>query len=122
MFKMKELVKILKGRTFYEPPYNKKQLIENGYSAVVIKRLLDDPVHGWRIKSGIELIHREPTRSELERIWNNWQRMTDNQKALSDARCVELFGVDNKTLYEYLIPQYKVEQPGKDAVKLPDKQ
>lgn len=106
----------------YEPPYNKKQLIENGYTTAVIKRLLADPAHSWRMKSGIELIHRELTRAELERIWNNWQRMTDKQKALSDAKCMELFGVDNKTLYEYLIPQYKVEQPGKDAIKLPTKQ
>ena len=106
----------------YEPPYNKKQLIENGYTAAVIKRLLADPAHSWRMKTGIELIHRELTRSELKRIWNNWQLMTDKQKALSDAKCMELFGVDNKTLYEYLIPQYKVEQPGKDAIRLPNKQ
>lgn len=106
----------------YEPPYNKKQMIENGYTAAVIKRLLADPAHSWRMKSGIELIHRELTRSELERIWNNWQLMTDKQKALSDAKCMELFGVDNKTLYEYLMPQYKVEQPGKDAIRLPNKQ
>lgn len=106
----------------YEPPYNKKQMMEHGYAAAVIKRLLADPAHSWRMKSGIELIHRELTRSELERIWNNWQRMTDKQKALSDAKCMELFGVDNKTLYEYLMPQYKVEQPGKDAIRLPNKQ
>ena len=106
----------------YEPPYNKKQMMEHGYAAAVIKRLLADPAHSWRMKSGIELIHRELTRSELKRIWNNWQLMTDKQKALSDAKCMELFGVDNKTLYEYLMPQYKVEQPGKDAIRLPNKQ
>ena len=96
--------------------------MEHGYATAVIKRLLADPAHSWRMKSGIELIHRELTRSELKRIWNNWQLMTDKQKALSDAKCMELFGVDNKTLYEYLIPQYKVEQPGKDAIRLPTKQ
>ena len=106
----------------YEPPYNKKQMMEHGYATDVIKRLLADPAHSWRMKSGIELIHRELTRSELKRIWNNWQLMTDKQKALSDAKCMELFGVDNKTLYEYLMPQYKVEQPGKDAIRLPNKQ
>lgn len=106
----------------YDPPYNKKQMMEHGYTAAVIKRLLADPAHSWRMKSGIELIHRELTRTELERIWNNWQLMTDKQKALSDAKCMELFGVDNKTLYEYLMPQYKVEQPGKDAIRLPNKQ
>lgn len=105
----------------YEPPYNKKQLIENGYTAAVIKRLLADPVHSWRIKSGIELIHREPTRSELERIWNNWQQMTPDQKRISDRKCRELFGRDNKTLYEYLISQYKVESPDKGVVKYPRK-
>lgn len=105
----------------YEPPYNKKQLIENGYTTAVINRLLADPAHSWRMKTGIELIHREPTRTELKRIWNNWQRMTDKQKALSDAKCMELFGVDNKTLYEYLMPQYKVESSDKGVVKYPPK-
>ena len=105
----------------YEPPYNEEQMREHGYSEEIIERLKNDPVHGWRMETGIELIHREPTRTELKRIWKNWQQMTPDQKRISDRKCRELFGCDNKTLYEYLLPQYKVESPDKGVVKYPPK-
>lgn len=105
----------------YEPPYNEEQMREHGYAEEVIERLKRDPVHSWRMKTGIELIHREPTRTELKRIWKNWQQMTPDQKRISDRKCRELFGCDNKTLYEYLLPQYKVESPDKGVVKYPPK-
>ena len=105
----------------YEPPYNEEQMREHGYSEEIIERLKNDPVHSWRMETGIELIHREPTRTELKRIWKNWQQMTPDQKRISDHKCKELFGCDNKTLYEYLIPQYKVESPDKGVVKYPPK-
>ena len=60
-------------------------------------------------------------RTELKRIWKNWQQMTPDQKRISDRKCRELFGCDNKTLYEYLLPQYKVESPDKGVVKYPPK-
>lgn len=105
----------------YDPPYNEEQMREHGYSEEIIERLKNDPVHGWRMETGIELIHREPTRTELKRIWKNWQQMTPDQKRISDRKCRELFGCDNKTLYEYLLPQYKVESPDKGVVKYPPK-
>lgn len=105
----------------YDPPYNEEQLREHGYPEEVIEKLKRDPVHSWRMKTGNELIHREPTRTELIRIWKNWQQMTPDQKRISDRKCKELFGCDNKTLYEYLIPQYKVESPDKGVVKYPPK-
>lgn len=105
----------------YEPPYNEEQMREHGYSEEIIERLKNDPVHSWRMETGIELIHREPTRTELKRIWKNWQQMTPDQKRISDRKCRELFGCDNKTLYEYLLPQYKVESPDKGVVKYPPK-
>lgn len=105
----------------YEPPYNEEQMREHGYSEETIERLKNDPVHGWRMETGIELIHREPTRTELKRIWKNWQQMTPDQKRISDRKCRELFGCDNKTLYEYLLPQYKVESPDKGVIKYPPK-
>ena len=105
----------------YDPPYNEEQMREHGYSEEIIERLKKDPIHSWRMKTGIELVHREPTRTELKRIWKNWQQMTPEQKKISDDKCKELFGCDNKTLYEYLLPQYKVESPDKGVVKYPPK-
>lgn len=103
----------------YDPPYTEQQMRDHGYSEDVIARLKNDPVHKWRMETGIELIHIEPTRTELKRIWKNWNQMTDTQKKISDRKCKELFGCDNTSLYEYLIPQYKVESPGKGAIKYP---
>ena len=57
--------------------------------------LAKDPVHRWRAESGIELLHREPDLPELERIIANWNAMTDAQKAISDAKSIELFGKTN---------------------------
>ena len=103
----------------YEPPYNAEQMRQNGYSEDTIKKLEADPVHKWRMDTGIELIHREPSKSELMRIWKNWQQMTSEQKKKSDAKCKELFGCDNKTLYDFLIVQYKTETPNKDDIEYP---
>lgn len=108
--------------TQYEPPYNEEEMRKHGYSEEVIERLKKDPVHGWRMKTGIELIHREPTKTELMRIWQNWQLMTDEMKQKSDAKCKELFGYTNKDLYDYLLPQYKTDRPGKDEVKYPPRE
>ena len=103
--------------TQYEPPYNEEEMRKHGYSEEIIEKLKHDPVHGWRMKTGIELIHREPTKTELMRIWKNWQLMSDEMKQKSDAKCKELFKCTNKELYDYLLPQYKVDKPGKDEIK-----
>lgn len=105
----------------YEPPYTENQMRKHGYSEEIITKLKNDPVHSWRMKTGIELIHIEPTKSELIRIWKNWQLMTNEMKQKSNAKCNELFYTDNKTLYEFLLPQYKTESPNKGVVKYPDK-
>jgi len=73
----------------YEPPYQLDRLP---------KHLHDDPVHRWRSETGIELVHEEPSWEEYQRIQRNWQLMTEEQKAISDAKAIELFGVDNMTL------------------------
>ena len=105
----------------YEPPYTEEQMREHGYSEETITKLKNDPVHAWRMKTGIELVHIEPTKTELVRIWKNWQLMSFHMKKDSDAKCKELFGTTNKELYDYLIPQYKVEAPKKGDVKYPKK-
>lgn len=68
--------------------------------------LKKDPVHAWRAKTGIELIHKEPSLKELNRIWENWNLMTDEQKSISDKKSYEFFGKDNKTHYNELLPTY----------------
>ena len=110
---------ILQSLQQYQPPYNQQQLRQNGYDQETIQRLKRDPVHKWRIQTGIQLIHRQPTKTQLERIWNNWQLMDDEQKTKSNQKCMQLFGVTNQFLYGYLIPQYKVDRPSKDEIKYP---
>ena len=51
----------------YDPPYSAKQVKEK-YGDKIFKRLQKDPAHKWRMDTGIELIHKEPTLSELLRI------------------------------------------------------
>ncbi|MDD4803634.1 MAG: DUF192 domain-containing protein [Candidatus Pacebacteria bacterium] len=79
----------------YQRPYTKEEILEK-YPKEISDRLLGDRVHVWRAETGIELIHKEPTRKEQKRIWNNWQEMTEEQKNISDKKSLEIFGVTNK--------------------------
>jgi hypothetical protein len=99
-------------RSVYAPPWGLDKLP---------KRLHTDPVHSWRAINGIELIHEEPTFNEFQRIWKNWDLMSPEQKVLSDAISVKLFGVDNKTHYDqlYALMQNKAGQTTKNMVKQP---
>jgi hypothetical protein len=90
----------------YDPPYSEKQ-IEAAYGKDKSKKLMSDPVHSWRALTGIELIHKEPRLDELQRIWENWQLMTDDMKARSDAKSIILFGKTNQEHYDMLIGEYK---------------
>lgn len=81
----------------YDPPLEYDKLPEE---------LKNDPVHVWRAQTGIELIHKEPTLEELNRIWNNWQLMNDEQKAISDKKSMELFKMNNEDHYNDLLGQY----------------
>ncbi|OGY42203.1 MAG: hypothetical protein A2Y67_01640 [Candidatus Buchananbacteria bacterium RBG_13_39_9] len=60
-------------------------------------QLLKDPVHLWRAATGLELIHKEPTEKEQLRIWQNWNKLSDEIKKKSDAKSMKLFGKDNAT-------------------------
>jgi RimJ/RimL family protein N-acetyltransferase len=91
----------------FDPPYNEEQIKAN-YGDETYQRLIDDPAHAWRMKTGLELIHKEPSKKELERIWANWQEMTDEQKAESDKKSIELFGKTNEENYNELIKLYGV--------------
>ena len=74
----------------YSPPYSTEYLKEH------YPYLLKDPVHAWRAKTGIELIHKEPNKTEQQRIWKNWQRMNPQQQQISDIQSIKFFGKTNR--------------------------
>lgn len=78
----------------YDPPLPFDQLPDH---------LKEDEVHAWRAKHGIELIHKEPTLGELERIWKNWNLMSNEQKIISNNESIRLFGMDNRQHYWKLV-------------------
>jgi len=86
-------IKNAADNNMYKRPYNIKEIKKNYPDKA--EKLLKDPVHLWRAETGIELIHKEPTQKEQERIWVNWNEMTDEMKKKSDEKSIELFGIDN---------------------------
>lgn len=84
-------------KNVYDPPLKYEELPDH---------LKNDPIHSWRAKSGIELIHKEPTIEELDRIWKNWQLMSNEQKRISDEKSIELFGINNEDNYITLHKNY----------------
>lgn len=78
----------------YQPPYSAED-VRRVYGAELLNHLFNDPCHRWRMETGIELIHREPTKDEFLRIVENWRLMDEGQKRISDAKSKELFGVGN---------------------------
>lgn len=85
----------------YQRPYNIDEIKK--YYPDKAEMLLKDPVHLWRAQTGIELIHQEPTKEEQERIWNNWNEMTDEMKKKSDEKSLELFGKDNASHHDEIM-------------------
>lgn len=85
----------------YERPWTMAE-IEANLGPAVAKRLSQDPVHCWRAETGIELIHREPSEDELDRIWANWNLMSDEMKALSDLKSFAFFGCSNREHFRKL--------------------
>ena len=89
----------------YERPYTYQEIVEN-YGKETADRLMKDPAHRWRAQTEIELIHKEPNLKELNRIWKNWNYMTDDMKNKSDKKSYELFNLDNKDNYNKLKKEY----------------
>ena len=77
------------GAEKYEKPYNIEILKEK------YPKLLDDPVHKWRAKNGIELIHKEPDFQEQKRIFYNWLVMPKTLQEKSDKKSQQLFHCTN---------------------------
>lgn len=90
----------------YDKPYSYDEIVHK-YGKFTADRLMKDPAHKFRATTGIELIHREPTLSELHRIYKNWCCMSDSMKQASDKKSMELFGCDNITNYNNLIKTYE---------------
>lgn len=91
----------------YEPPYTLDQ-IKSNYSKDMYDELSKCPIHRWRAETGIELIHKEPSLKELERIWKNWQLMPQELKDKSDEKSKELFNCTNAEHYNKLKSKYQV--------------
>ena len=94
----------------YDPPMSLEEMRAK-LDPETFARLSSDPVHLWRAESGIELVHKEPTLAEFDRICKNWEAMSPEQKALSDEKSVELFGAGNEVRMPYLRFEYEL-QPG----------
>lgn len=93
----------------YSRPYNEEEMRKAGYSDSLVAALMKDPCHGWRVSTGIELVHKEPDVWEQIRVWRNWNLMSDEQKERSDTKCMELFGISNKEMFEKCLQQWKLE-------------
>ena len=109
------------SRYKYSPPYTSEE-IKRVYGNKVYKRLSKDPAHKYRMDTGIELIHKEPTKEELERIWKNWNLMSDYQKRESDKKSIELFGMTNQDHYNELIDSYDINESASSTVSKDHKQ
>ena len=86
----------------YQRPYSKKEIYKKLHHKQATK-LLQDPVHRWRAEAGIELIHQEPSIEEQLRIWQNWQKMSNEQKEISDKKSLEFFGITNAEHHQKII-------------------
>jgi len=90
---------------------SREELLENYSSphglSMLPAHLKRCPVHRWRAKTGIELVHKEPNREEQERIWKNWNLMTPEKKRKSEERSKKLFGKTNRDHNEEIMKQWK---------------
>ena len=92
----------------YSRPYNRKE-IETKYGKNKLDQLMKDEAHRFRADTGVELIHQEPTKDELERIMKNWKLMNGVDKKKSDDMSYKLYGMSNEEHYNQLIDIYNEE-------------
>ena len=93
----------------YERPWSLEQM-KTELDPETFAKLENDPVHRWRADTGIELIHKEPSIEEFDRICSNWKLMSPEQKELSDKKSNELFGAGNEARMPYLRMEYDFEK------------
>lgn len=90
----------------YQTPYTYDEIVER-YGDQLANKLKKDPVHRYRMDTGIELIHREPTVEELHRIYENWTNMDLRRKRMSNKKSMELYGLSNRDHYKQLLTEYR---------------
>lgn len=61
-----------------------------------------DQAFEWSADTLLYIIRPRLTLDELDDDWTKFNSMNDKQKRDSDAKCIELFGIDNYTHYQYL--------------------
>jgi len=104
----------------YDPPYCINQILEKYPKETIIKMLgsygpdifkINDKdstgvkVHKWRARTGIELVHPEPSIEEQIRVRKNWELMTPKMKKISDKKCKELYGCSNEENYKKIMSE-----------------
>lgn len=89
----------------YDRPFSYDEIVRN-YGKSKADELMKDDAHKFRADSGIELIHKEPTKEELLRIWKNWNNMNPKDKAISDKKSMELYGLTNAENFNKLKNEY----------------
>lgn len=94
------------GTNIYSRPYTRKEILDN-YGKDIHDKLMKDPAHAFRADTGIELIHQEPSKDELDRIMDEWNKMSNSDKKKSDEMSIKLFGKDNKSHFKELITIYE---------------
>lgn len=102
---IKEKMKLNEDISSYERPYTYNEVVKK-YGKKLADKLILDPAHKFRMTTGIELIHKEPSLEELKRIWKNWNLMSDKMKKKSNEVSEELFGMNNKEHYIRLLKEY----------------
>jgi hypothetical protein len=70
---------------------------------LLLAALLINKVYSWRMFTGCELVRKEGSIPHQMLIWENWQKMGDYSKNLSDNRSIELFGMTNEEHHNEII-------------------
>lgn len=85
------------GGDKFQKPYS-IQILKQKYP-----KLLNDEVHVWRAKNGIELIHKQPDFEQQKRIFYNWNLMSKKDKQFSDRKSKRMFKMDNLEHHNYIM-------------------
>lgn len=81
-----------------------EEVQDNIYSDVIIDYTSSDieKAENWAIDAMRTIITPTSSLEALEDKWVQFNSQTYKQKRESDWKCIEIFGIDNKTFYEYL--------------------
>lgn len=58
------------------------------------------------MKYGIELISKQPTLNQQQKLWQNWLLMSEKQKTISDKKSIEIFGISNQINHKRIMKFY----------------